>query len=62
MYERDYSEIIQTDFLYDFFNKDWSDDFKLGQRDENLSIESFLGNINTILDEHAPLKLNININ
>ena len=48
MYERDYSEIIQTDFLYDFFDKDWSDDFKLGQRDENLSIESFLGNINTI--------------
>ena len=62
MYERDYSEIIQTDFLYDFFDKDWSDDFKLGQRDENLSIESFLGNINTILDEHAPLKLSININ
>ena len=62
MYERDYSEIIQTDFLYDFFDKDWSDDFKLGQRDENLSIESFLGNINTILDEHATLKLSININ
>ena len=62
MYERDYSEIIQTDFLYDFFDKDWSDDFKLGQRDENLSIESFLSNINTILDEHALLKLNININ
>ena len=57
MYERGFSEHIQTDFLLDFFDKNWSDDLQLDQGDVNLSIESFIGNMNTILDEHEPLKL-----
>ena len=38
------------------FDKDWSDVLQLDQKDANLSIESFLDNMNSILDEHAPLK------
>ena len=38
------------------FDKDWSDVLQLDQQDVNLSIESFLDNMNSISDTHAPLK------
>ena len=56
IYERDGSKFIQTDFVLGHFDKDWSDVLQFDQQDVNLSIESFLDNMNSILDEHAPLK------
>ena len=56
IYERHWSNFIQTDFVLDYFDKDWSNLLQLDQQDVNLSIESFLNNVNSILDEHAPLK------
>ena len=56
IYERDWSKFIQADFVLDYFDKDCSDVLQLDQQDVNLSIESFLDNMNSILDEHAPLK------
>ena len=56
IFERDWSKVIQTDFVLDCFDKDWSNVLQLEQQDVNLSIESFLNNMNSILDEHAPLK------
>ena len=56
IYERDWSKFIQTDFVLDYFDKDWSDVLQLDQQDVNLPIESFLDNMNSILNEHAPLK------
>ena len=56
IYERDWSKFIQTDFLLDYFDKHWSDVLQLDQQDVNLSIESFLDNMNSLLDEHTPLK------
>ena len=53
IYERDWSKFIQTDFICDYFDKDWSDVHQLDQQDINLSIESFLDNMNSIVDEHA---------
>ena len=53
---RDWSKFIQTDFVLDYFDKDWSNVLQLDQQDVNLSIESFSNKINSILDEHAPLK------
>ena len=50
------SKFIQTDFALDYFDKDWSDVLQLDQEDVNLSIESFLDNMNSILNEHVPLK------
>ena len=55
IYERYWSKFIQTDIVLDYFDKDSSNVLQLDQQDVNLSIESFLDNMNSILDEHAPL-------
>ena len=62
IYQIDWSKFIQRDFIHDYFDKDWSDVLQLDQQDVNLSIEPLLGNMNSILDEHAPLKGIIDIN
>ena len=54
--ERDWSKFVQQNFVLDYFDKDWSDVLQLDQQDVNLSINSFLDKMNSILDEHAPLK------
>ena len=56
IYERDWSKFVQQNFVLDYFDKDWSDVLQLDQQDVNLSISSFLDEMNSILDEHAPLK------
>ena len=33
IYERDWSKFYQTDFLLDYFDKDWSDVLQLDQQD-----------------------------
>ena len=55
IYERDWSKFVQQNFVLDYFDKDWSDVLQLDQQDVNLSINSFLDKMNSILDEHAPL-------
>ena len=39
-----------------YFDKDWADLLHIVQQNVNLSMDSFLNNINSILDVHAPLK------
>ena len=56
IYERDWPKFVQRNFVLDYFDKDWHDALQLDQQDVNLSINSFLDKINSILDEHAPLK------
>ena len=56
IYERYWSKFFQKDFELDHFDKNWSNILQLDQQDVNLSIESFLNNMNSILDKHAPLK------
>ena len=56
IYERDWSKFVQQDFFLDYFDKDWSDVLQRNQQYMNLSINSFLDKMNSILDEHAPLK------
>ena len=53
IYERDWSKFVQQNFVLYYFDKDWSD--VLDQQEVNLSINSFLDKMNSILDEHAPL-------
>ena len=55
-HENEPENVIQTDFVLDYFGKDWSNVLQLDQQDVNLPIESFLNNMNSILDDHAPLK------
>ena len=54
--ERNWSKFVQQNFFLDYFDKDWSDLLQLDQQDVNLAINSLLDNMNSILDEHAPLK------
>ena len=56
IYEIDWSKFIQADPVLDYFDKDWSNFLQLDQEGENLSIESFLKNMNSILDAHATQK------
>ena len=53
IYEKDWSKFIQTDSVFDYFDKDR---LFLDQEDENLSIEPFLKIMNSILDTHATQK------
>ena len=56
IYERNWPHFIQTDFLLHYFDKDWSDVLQQDQQNVNLSIESFLDNMNSKFNEHAPWK------
>ena len=55
-YERDWSKFKQENFIFDFFDKNWTDLLQIDQQNVNLSMDSFLNNMNSILDTHAPLK------
>ena len=61
-YERDWSKFKQENFILDYFDKDCADVLQIDQQNVNLSLDSFLNNLNSILDVHAPLKKLININ
>ena len=50
IYEKNWSKFVQQNFVIDYFDKDWSDLLQLDQQDMNLSISSFLDNVNSILD------------
>ena len=54
-YERDWSKFKQN-FILDYFDEDWADLLQIDQQNVNLSLDSFLNSINSILDVHAPLK------
>ena len=56
IYERDWYKFIHQNFVLDSFHKDWSDVLQLDQKNVLFFIDSFLDNMNYILDEHAPLK------
>ena len=49
-------EIGQNLTKLDYFHKDWADLLQIDQQNVNLSMDSFLNNINSVLDVNAPLK------
>ena len=42
--------------MLNYFDKAWADLLQIDQQNINLSMYSFLNNMNSILDTHAPLK------
>ena len=62
IYERDWSKFVQENFVLDYFDKDRSDVLQHVQQDVNLFINSFLDDMNSILDGHAPSNRVSNIN
>ena len=55
-YERDWSKFHQENVIVDYFDKDRADLLQIDQQNVNYSMDSFLNNMNSILDGHAPLK------
>ena len=56
IFERDWSQFDQQSFVLDFFAIDWSTKIDLNANQVNSSFENFLNVINSLLDEHAPMK------
>ena len=42
-----WSKFKQENFILDYFDKDWTDLLEVDQQNVNLSMESFLNNINS---------------
>ena len=56
IFERDWSKFNKENFILDYFEKNWSDVLQLDQQNVDLSIESFLNSINSVLDSNTPFK------
>ena len=54
--ERDWSKFKKDNFAVGYFDKDWTDLLQIDQQNVNISMDSFLNNINSIFDVHAPLE------
>ena len=54
--ERDLSKFKKEKFILDYFDKNWSEILEPDQHNVNLSMDSYLDHMNTILDIHAPYK------
>ena len=46
----------QESLILEYFDKNWADLLQIDQQNVNLSMDSFLNNINSTVDAHAPLK------
>ena len=58
VFERDWSNFDQENFILDYFSIDWDVVLKLDEQNVNYSTESFLDKINSLLSNYAPLKKN----
>ena len=56
IFERDWSKFNKENITLDYFDKNWSDILQLVQQNVDLSIESFLNNMNSILVSNTPFK------
>ena len=58
IFEKDWSNFDQENFILDYFCIDWDVALKLDEQNINYSTESFLNKINSLLSNYAPLKKN----
>ena len=56
IYERDWKNFDQSEFILDYFSFDWNLIIALGKQDVNTSFENFLNMFNVLLDKYAPFK------
>ena len=54
IYERDWSNFVQENFILDYFSADWNSLIN-NDKDVNHSFNNFFKRISAILDNHAPL-------
>ena len=60
IYERDWSQFDQENFILDYFSVDWEDLLKIDEPNADNSTKIFLDKLNMLLDTYAPLKKLIN--
>ena len=53
---KDWSKFNKENFILDYFDKNWPEILELDQHNVNLSMDSYLDHMNTILNFHAPYK------
>ena len=56
IYERDWSNFDQENFILDYFSINWNETLKIEEQNINYSTEIFLNKINKLLDNFAPFK------
>ena len=56
MFERNWSNFNQENFILDYFAIDWKALLKIEPKNISFSLETYLSKINSLLDTHAPLK------
>ena len=56
IFERDWSNFDQENFIPDYFCIDWNVALKLDEQNIDYSIESFLNKTNSLLSNYAPPK------
>ena len=56
IFERSWKNLIQAEFVLDYFDKDWSNILNLKHGNVNVSVENFVNNMNDLLDKHALFK------
>ena len=61
IYERDWSNFDQENFILDYFSIDWNETLKIEEQNINYSTEIFLNKINDLLDNFAPFKKNFHL-
>ena len=56
IFERDWSKFDKENFILDFFSVDWKQTINIETNDVNKSFQSFIENMNLLLDKYAPYK------
>ena len=62
IYERDWSNFDQENFILDYFSIDWNETLKIEEQNIDCSTEIFLNKINELLDNFAPFKKSTSTN
>ena len=62
IFEKDWSNFDQENFILDYFSIDWDVALKLDEQNVNYSTESFLNKINSLLSNYVPLKKSTSTN
>ena len=62
IYERDWSNFDQENFILDHFSMDWNETLKIEELNIDYSNEIFLNKINKLLDKFAPFKKSASTN
>ena len=56
VFESDWSNFDQENFVLDYFDIDWPNILKLDEENVNSTTNNFLDTINSVLNKYAPLK------